>query len=141
MSEWPARLVLVGAGRMGGALALGWLDAGLNSASLTIMEPDPSPELLGLTKSRRLALNPRPKPEPPSVLALAIKPQSLDAAAPEIASLAAEGTLVLSILAGKTIANLQARLPRARAFVRAMPNTPAAIGRGVHRRLRQCASE
>ena len=62
---------------------------------------------------------------------LAVKPQSLDAVAPQIARLADERTLVLSILAGKTIANLKARLPRAGAVVRAMPNTPAAIGRGV----------
>ena len=65
------------------------------------------------------------------MLVLAVKPQSLDAVAPQIAALADERTLVLSILAGKTIANLKARLPQARAFVRAMPNTPASIGRGV----------
>ena len=65
------------------------------------------------------------------MLVLAVKPQSLDAVAPEIAALAAEGTLVLTILAGKTIANLKARLPQARALVRAMPNLPASIGRGV----------
>ena len=65
------------------------------------------------------------------MLVLAVKPQSLDQVAPQIAALAAERTLVLSIVAGKTIANLMARLPQARAVVRAMPNTPAAIGRGV----------
>ena len=62
---------------------------------------------------------------------LAIKPQSLDQVAPQIAELAGERTLLVSIIAGKTIANLLARLPQARAVVRAMPNTPAAIGRGV----------
>ena len=65
------------------------------------------------------------------MLVLAVKPQNLDAVAPEIATAASERTLVLSILAGKTIANLKARLSRARSVVRAMPNTPAAIGRGV----------
>jgi pyrroline-5-carboxylate reductase len=65
------------------------------------------------------------------MLVLAVKPQSLDQVAPQIAALAAEQTLLLSIIAGKTIANLTARLPQARAVVRAMPNTPAAIGRGV----------
>jgi pyrroline-5-carboxylate reductase len=130
MSQWPARLVLVGAGKMGGAMALGWLEAGLAASSLTILEPDPSPEIASLAASRGVALNPR-TPEPPDMLALAVKPQSLDKVTPEIAALAAERTLVLSILAGKTIANLEARLPEARAFVRAMPNTPAAIGRGV----------
>ena len=131
MSQWPARLVLVGAGKMGGAMAHGWLDAGLAASSLTIFEPNPSPEIASLAASRGVALNPRTREPPPDMLALAVKPQSLDKVAPEIAALAAERTLVLSILAGKTIANLEARLPEARAFVRAMPNTPAAIGRGV----------
>jgi len=65
------------------------------------------------------------------MLVLAVKPQSLEQVAPQIARLAGEHTLLLSIVAGKTIANLLARLPEARAVVRAMPNTPAAIGRGV----------
>ncbi|HLX98120.1 MAG TPA: pyrroline-5-carboxylate reductase [Roseiarcus sp.] len=131
MKEWPARLVLVGAGKMGGAMAIGWLDAGLPASSLAIREPKPSPEIAALAASRGVALNPQSAAAPPDMLVLAIKPQNLDQVAPEIAALAAGNTLVLSIIAGKTIANLQARLPGARAFVRAMPNTPAAIGRGV----------
>jgi len=130
MKEWPARLVLIGAGKMGGAMAQGWLDAGLPPSSLAIREPNPSPGIASLAANRGVALNP-PSAAPPDMLALAVKPQSLDQAAPGIAALAAENTLVLSIIAGKTIANLKARLPQTRAFVRAMPNTPAAIGRGV----------
>jgi pyrroline-5-carboxylate reductase len=131
MAEWPARLVLVGAGNMGGAMAHRWLEAGLAAPSLTILEPNPSPEIASLAANRGVALNPRTPEPPPDMLALAVKPQSLDAVAPQIAALAAERTLVLSIIAGKTIANLMARLAEARAVVRAMPNTPAAIGRGV----------
>jgi pyrroline-5-carboxylate reductase len=127
--DWPERLVLIGAGKMGGAMAAGWLEGGLQPSSLTIIEPNPSDAIAGLA-ARGVALNPNETP-PPDVLALAIKPQSLDDAARRIAALAGDRTLVLSILAGKTIANLKARLPRARAVVRAMPNTPAAIGRGV----------
>jgi pyrroline-5-carboxylate reductase len=131
MSEWPARVVLVGAGKMGGAMAQGWLDAGLPASSLTILEPNPSAEITSLAARQGVAINP-PKPAaPPDMLVLAVKPQSLDQVAPQIAALAHERTLLLSIIAGKTIANLLARLPRARAVVRAMPNTPAAIGRGV----------
>jgi pyrroline-5-carboxylate reductase len=129
-NEWPKRLVLVGAGKMGGAMATGWLDGGLAASSLTILEPNPSEEIARLAASRGVALNPAGQAAP-DALALAVKPQSLDAVAPQIAGLAGERTLVLSILAGKTIANLKERLPRARAVVRAMPNTPAAIGRGV----------
>jgi pyrroline-5-carboxylate reductase len=65
------------------------------------------------------------------MLVLAVKPQSLDKVTPRIERVAAGGALVMSIIAGKTIANLTARLPHARAVVRAMPNLPAAIGRGV----------
>jgi pyrroline-5-carboxylate reductase len=112
-------------------MAQGWLDAGLPASSLSILEPDPSSEIASLAVDRGIALNPGVAVPPPEMLVLAVKPQSLDQAAPQIASLAGEGTLVLSIVAGKTIANLVARLPQARAVVRAMPNTPAAIGRGV----------
>ena len=130
MTRWPGRLILVGAGKMGGAMALGWLEGGLAPSSLTILEPNPSEGIVALADSRGVALNPR-KPAPPDVLVLAVKPQSLDGAAPKIAALANRQALILSIVAGKTIANLKARLPEASAVVRAMPNTPAAIGRGV----------
>jgi pyrroline-5-carboxylate reductase len=131
MTQWPARLVLVGAGKMGGAMAEGWLAAGLPPTSLTILEPYPSPEIAALPASTGLILNPRIETAPPDVLVLAVKPQALAEVAPGIASIASERTLVLSILAGKTITNLMARLPVARAVVRAMPNLPAAIGMGV----------
>src|SRR3984957_29401 len=131
MTEWPARLVLVGAGKMGGAMAQGWLDAGLPASSLTILEPDPSSQIASLAAGRGVALKPRGSASPPQMLVLAVKPQSLDQVAPQISHLAGERTLLLSIIAGKTIATLTARLPQARAVVRAMPNTPAAIGRGV----------
>ena len=102
----------------------------MTPSALSILEPHPSDGLSLLATARGVALNPA-HARPPDVLALAVKPQALDAVAPEIAALAGERTLILSILAGKTIANLRARLPGARVFVRAMPNTPAAIGRGV----------
>ena len=129
MKAWPARLVLVGAGKMGGAMARGWLQGGLDASSLSLVEPNLSPEIEALA-ALGVAINPICA-EPPDVLVLAIKPQSVDAVAPQIAPFSDESTLVLSILAGKTIGNLKARLPWARAVVRAMPNTPAAIGRGV----------
>jgi pyrroline-5-carboxylate reductase len=130
MSQWPAHLVLVGAGKMGGAMALGWLEGGLEASSLTILEPNPSEGLVSLAASRGIPLNPAKLAEP-DALVLAIKPQSLDAVAAQVAPLTTERTLVMSILAGKTIGNLRPRFLEARAFVRAMPNTPAAIGRGV----------
>ena len=115
---------------MGGAMAAGWLDGGFPASALSVLDPHPTDDLTRFAAERGIALNPA-RVAPPDVLVLAVKPQSLDAVATEIAALASERTLVLSILAGKTIANLRARLPEARAVIRAMPNTPAAIGRGV----------
>jgi pyrroline-5-carboxylate reductase len=132
MSAWPRSLTLVGAGKMGGAMLKGWLDGGLAPSQVAIVDPAPSPEIAALATGHGIALNPSPAGRtPPEALVLAIKPQMLDSAAPELTKLAGAQTLVVSIIAGKTIANLEARLTEARAFVRAMPNTPAAVGRGI----------
>lgn len=128
-ASFPASLVLVGAGKMGGALLQGWLDLGLEAARIRLVEPEPSAMIRALCEARGVG---RTLPEtPPEVLILAIKPQMLEAAAPALADLANETTLVISILAGKTMQNVLDRLPRARAIVRAMPNLPAAIGCGM----------
>ena len=132
MKAWPRSLALVGAGKMGGALLKGWLEGGLAPSRVTLIDPSPSPDIAALAAMHGIALNPAAANRTaPEVLVLAIKPQTLDAAAPGIADLATARTLVVSIVAGKTIANLEARMPQASAFVRAMPNTPAAVGRGV----------
>jgi pyrroline-5-carboxylate reductase len=129
-TDWPERLALAGAGKMGGAMLRGWLDGGLRAAGVAVIEPHPSPELLALSAERGFALNPG-SPKTPDVFVLAVKPQALAAAAPSLQALAGRETLVLSIVAGKTIADLAARFPAARAFARVMPNTPAAVGRGA----------
>jgi pyrroline-5-carboxylate reductase len=132
MSEWPQNLVLVGAGKMGEALLRGWLAAGLAPARVVILEPAPSPSIKDLAARLAIPLNPeRSALKAPEVLFLAIKPQTLEAAAPDLAPLAGAETLVVSILAGKRVADLKARLPNARAIARIMPNTPAAVGRGA----------
>ncbi|WP_192709954.1 pyrroline-5-carboxylate reductase [Methylobacterium sp. OAE515] len=126
----PASLVLAGAGKMGGAMLTGWLDAGLDPRRTTIIDPVPARAIVDLCAARGIALNP-PDPEPGAVLVLGIKPQGLETAAPGLDRLIGRDTLLVSILAGKTIADLRARLPRARAVVRAMPNLPASICRGA----------
>ena len=132
MSDWPQSLVLVGAGKMGEAMLRGWLAAGLEPQRVAIFEPMPSPSIVELAARLGIPLNPAAGVvAPPDVLFLAVKPQMLEAAAPDIAPLAGAGTLVLSILAGKRIGDLEARLPAAGAFVRVMSNTPAAVGRGA----------
>lgn len=130
MAEWPRTLALAGAGKMGGAMLRGWLDGGLKPSAVTVIEPTPSANILAMRDAGGFALNPNDVGAP-DVLVLAVKPQALAAAAPALQSLAGSDTLVVSIVAGKTIAELSARLPAARAFVRVMPNTPAAVGRGA----------
>jgi pyrroline-5-carboxylate reductase len=117
---------------MGEALLRGWLAAGLEPTRVAILEPAPSPSIKEFAARLAIPLNPvRGALKAPDVLFLAIKPQTLEAAAPDLAPLAGAETLVVSILAGKRIADLTARLPNARAFARVMPNTPAAVGRGA----------
>ncbi len=130
MDAAPSSLVLFGAGKMGQALLGGWLGQGLAPERIIIVEPFPDAALATLTREKNIALNPA-RIEAPQALVLAIKPQMLEAATPALSEMAGENTLLISILAGKTIGDLGRRLPRARAIVRAMPNTPAAIGRGV----------
>jgi len=128
----PASLVLVGAGQMGGALLEGWLAHGLDAAGATVLDPKPAPEIEALCARRGLALNPPAAGlRPPEAVVLAIKPQGLDEAAPAVGRLLGPDTLLVSILAGKTVRDLRRRLPPARAVVRAMPNLPASIGRGA----------
>lgn len=129
--DLPASLVLAGAGKMGGAMLRGWLAMGLEGARITIFDPFADDTLKALCSEHGIVLNPPVEDvAPPEILVLAIKPQMLEEAAPGIAPLVAGETCVLSIMAGKTIADIAARLP-AQAIVRTMPNTPAAVGRGV----------
>jgi pyrroline-5-carboxylate reductase len=128
--ENVGRLALVGCGKMGSAMLQGWLDLGLPPRNVTVLEPQPSDEVAALAQSG-LALNPDlNKVAKFSIVVLAVKPQ----VAPEILGglkhAMGEGTLAVSIMAGRTIGFLEQHLPGA-AVVRAMPNTPAAIGRGM----------
>lgn len=115
---------------MGGALLRGWLDQGLTAAAVSVVEPRPSDDLVALAKARGFALLGAPGPAAPEVLVLAIKPQMLETVAPSLDGLALRDALVVSIMAGRTIEGIAARLP-ARAIIRAMPNTPAAVRRGI----------
>ena len=121
MSALPKSLVLVGAGKMGGAMLEGWLALGMDPAAITALDPYPSTDLQAAATATGFRLNP---PEgsvsSPEVLVLAIKPQTLEAAGPSIAPLVGPRTLVVSIMAGKTMGDIAARLP-ASAIARAMP--------------------
>jgi pyrroline-5-carboxylate reductase len=130
--DLPSSLILIGAGKMGAAMLQGWLSAGLDPAGVAVIEPSPSPELTALAASSGFRLNPEPAgTQPPEILVLGIKPQMLDQVGPGLAAFIGRDTLVVSILAGKTVAGIATSMPGSRAVVRAMPNLPASIGRGA----------
>jgi pyrroline-5-carboxylate reductase len=125
------RILLIGAGKMGGAMLEGWLKDGMKPADVTVMDPYPSDRMRALAADG-LRLSPAVDAiGPVDCIVLAIKPQMLDAAGVLLSAVARDNTLLISVLAGKTIGNLRARAPDVRAVVRAMPNTPAAVGRGI----------
>ncbi len=126
----PPSLVLVGAGKMGGAMLEGWLAVGMPPAGVTVLDAQPSAELARLCAERAVSLNPA-EVAPPAVLVLATKPQTLDAVAPLVERSISADTVLVSILAGKTVDDLTRRIPTARRVVRAMPNLPASIGAGA----------
>lgn len=123
-------LVLVGAGKMGSAMLEGWLARGLNPRKVTLIEPQPVKAMKALTR-RGLKLNPKGKAQTAGVVVIAVKPQIAPEALPAIAPYVGKTTLVLSIMAGRTIGFLEKSLPPGAAVVRSIPNTPAAIGRGI----------
>jgi pyrroline-5-carboxylate reductase len=124
-------LLLVGAGKMGGALLDGWLRAGLDPTKTAVIEPDPSPQISALTR-RGVRLNPDAATlSRVAAIVIAVKPQIADQVLRAVAPMADTSTLIVSIMAGRTLHFLSGTLKDAGAFVRAMPNTPAAIGRGI----------
>jgi pyrroline-5-carboxylate reductase len=131
LADFAGTIVLVGAGKMGGAMLDGWLALGLPFASVVVIEPQPTPEFTTLT-SRGLILNPPLKDvREAAAIVIAVKPQVAPTVVPTLAPLLAPDTVVLSIMAGRTLGFLEGALGPNTALVRAMPNTPAAIGRGI----------
>jgi pyrroline-5-carboxylate reductase len=131
VTDLPRAVLLAGAGKMGGALLRGWLDAGLAPEHVDVFDPHPSEELTALVQQRGVRLNrDLGAIATPEVFVLAVKPQMLAAAAPAFGQLRLDDAVLVSIVAGKTVADLAAHIKVA-AIVRAMPNTPAAVGRGI----------
>ena len=127
LDEVAARgLVLLGCGKMGSALLRGWLAGGLPPSAVHVIEPRPSDWLLGTG----VAVN-GPLPEAPAVALVAVKPQMMGEALPAMVSLGGGRTLILSIAAGTSLRAFEAAFGAGTPVVRAMPNTPAAIGRGI----------
>jgi pyrroline-5-carboxylate reductase len=112
---------------MGGAMLEGWLNLGLDPARVAVIEPQPSPDL-SASAGRGVTLNPAAAPK--TVIVVAVKPQTAAEAVPALAAFCGADTLVVSIMAGRTLGFFAEALPGV-AAVRAMPNTPAAVGRGI----------
>jgi pyrroline-5-carboxylate reductase len=130
LTDLSHTVLLAGAGKMGGALLQGWLTLGLLPEKVAVIEPQPSPELAALSK-QGLRLNPsRDAVGAVAAVVVAVKPQIAPEVIPALVPFVGAATVVVSIMAGRTLAFLAGSLPRA-ALVRAMPNTPAAIGRGI----------
>jgi len=120
-------IALAGAGKMGGAMLTGWLAQGLDAKRVVVIEPHPSAEISAL---KGIRLNPSAKEAGEvDTLVVAVKPQSFREAGASLKPFVGPSTLVVSIMAGTTIAVLETVCGGS--VVRAMPNTPAAIGRGI----------
>ncbi len=131
MRDFTGRLVLVGAGKMGAALLEGWLRRGLDPQHVTVIEPQPSPQISALA-ARGLQINADVNATPgAAAIVIAVKPQAAAQAIPPIVPAVSAATTVVSIMAGRKLQFLSGMLPRPCAIVRAMPNLPAAIGRGI----------
>jgi pyrroline-5-carboxylate reductase len=122
-------VTLLGCGKMGGAMLEGWLEAGLPTAAVTVIDPAGSDRLRAL-ETEGLILNPQAV-RSSAVCVLSVKPQMMAAALPSVAGLAAQGTLFLSVAAGLPLRYFEQALGPDARVVRAMPNTPSAVGRGI----------
>jgi pyrroline-5-carboxylate reductase len=129
LTQIEGTIVLAGAGKMGGAMLTGWLARGLDASKLVVIEPYPSEQIAALV-GKGVRLNPAPANlGNVATLVVALKPQIFREAGPQLRPSVKPSTLVVSIMAGITISALQDVCGGN--VVRAMPNTPAAIGRGI----------
>jgi pyrroline-5-carboxylate reductase len=119
-------LVLLGCGKMGSAMLAGWLGRGLPASSVWVIDPNPSDWVKGLGLHLNTDL-----PEDPAIVLIAVKPQMMGAALPSITALGNGATLFLSVAAGTPIRAFEDVLGAATPIIRAMPNTPAAVGKGI----------
>lgn len=127
MEDIKARgLVLLGCGKMGSAMLAGWIEQGLPATSIWILDPYPSDWL----KSLGVHLN-EDLPENPAIILVAVKPQMMDEALPILTPHGNGDTVFLSVAAGRPIKSFEAALGANTPVIRAMPNTPAAVSRGI----------
>jgi pyrroline-5-carboxylate reductase len=119
-------LVLLGCGKMGSAMLQGWLERGVARDAVTVLDPAPSEWL----QAQGVHLN-TDLPENPAIVLVAVKPQMMGEALPRLGALGNGETVFLSVAAGTPIASFEAAFGADTPIIRAMPNTPAAVGRGI----------
>ena len=124
--QLPAPTWFVGCGNMGGAILEGWRGAGIDLSQAVVIRPSGTP-----VEGVRTVSTPAEAGAPPKLVVLAFKPQKLDEVAPQLTPWLTSRAAIVSILAGVELASLRSRFAGAGAIVRAMPNLPVAIRRGV----------
>ena len=130
----PQTLILAGCGKMGEAMLSGWLERGMSPSDINIVEPD---EQTAVRLRAKYGTNTHTEPKnininnSPDFVIFAVKPQIMDKVAPEYARFTGPNTTFLSIAAGKPVSYFQKKLGDDAIIIRAMPNTPAAIRRGI----------
>lgn len=125
-------LVLVGAGKMGGAMLEGWLKGGADPHKVVALDPSPPAEVKEMLAGHGVRLNPPVSAiTDAEVLVVAVKPQVMEDVLPGIVALGRSKPLILSVAAGKTIALFERHFGKDAAVIRTIPNTPAAVGRGI----------
>ncbi len=126
-------LLLIGCGKMGGALLSGWLNSGVSPQNVWVVEPNAATATFfkDIGANCIAGAGELPAELTPRVTLIAVKPQFMDGALEPLAASGRDLGLLLSIAAGKTIAYFQGLFGERQAIVRAMPNTPAAVGRGM----------
>ncbi|WP_417671939.1 pyrroline-5-carboxylate reductase [Roseibium sp.] len=123
--------LLVGAGKMGGAMLSGWIADGIDPASLVVSDPNPAPDMAAfLTKSGIRHVTAVTDDLKPAIVLVAVKPQLMDVVLPGLKPAVQPDTVVLSVAAGTPISRFTSEFGDI-AVARAMPNTPAMVGRGI----------
>ncbi len=128
------KLVLIGAGKMGGAMLDGWLDKGCGARVIEVVDPGASDELKVLAKAGRITVSVAIGADgvgAGDVLVLAVKPQIMAAALAPVTKVAHAGVLVISVAAGTSLKSFEDAFGKETAIIRAMPNLPASIGLGM----------
>ena len=132
MLKLTGTLVLVGAGKMGGAMLEGWLKSGADPTRIVAFDPAPPAEVKSTLEAKGVRLNPRISDiTDTEVIIIAVKPQVMEDVLPGIVPLKTSKPLILSVAAGKTIASYERHFGADAAVIRTIPNTPAAVGRGI----------